>query len=141
MLAHEIALEIIPTADIDFVLFDADEIEPLSLTHRFARVRHRKYVISHPDQGTDVRREEAAFFGEFPLQGGGPGFTRGDATPRRDPEISRPRVVGERFEEQDAIVTIQYDGPDRLPVWDVVGATSRGLHEQELSGHNPETSG
>jgi hypothetical protein len=30
--AHEVPLEIIPTADIDLVLLDADEIEPLTLT-------------------------------------------------------------------------------------------------------------
>jgi hypothetical protein len=139
--AHEGALEIIPTADIDLVQFDADEVEALPLTHRLAGVRHRKYVISHPDQGTDLCAYEATFFGEFPLQGGGRGFSGGDAAPGRDPEISRPRVVGEGFEEQDAIVTIQDDGPDRLPNWDVHGMRTRVLHEQELSGHNPETSG
>ena len=63
VLAHEVALEIIPTADIDLVLIDADEIKALPLTRGLARVRHRKHVFSHPDQGTDVSRLESAFFG------------------------------------------------------------------------------
>ena len=63
MFAHEGALEIVPTADIDLMLFDANEVEALPLTQGLARVRHRKYVISHPDQGTDVCGKEAAFFG------------------------------------------------------------------------------
>ena len=47
----------------DIVLLDANEIETLPLTRGLARVRHRKYVFSYPDQGTDVSRDEATFFG------------------------------------------------------------------------------
>jgi hypothetical protein len=53
--AHEGSLEIIPTTDIDLGLFDSNEIEALPLTHWFAGGGHREYVISHPDQATDLR--------------------------------------------------------------------------------------
>jgi hypothetical protein len=40
--AHKVALEIIPTTDIDLVLVDADEIEALPLTRGLAGVGHAK---------------------------------------------------------------------------------------------------
>jgi hypothetical protein len=61
--AHELALEVIPTADIDIVLVDADEIEALPLAHGLAGERHRENLVSHPDQGTDLGGPKPAFFG------------------------------------------------------------------------------
>jgi hypothetical protein len=61
VLAHEVALKIIPTADIDLVLIDADEIKALPLAHGLARERHREDMVSHPDQGTDLGRHQTAF--------------------------------------------------------------------------------
>ncbi|MEA2636711.1 MAG: uncharacterized protein QOH92_3478 [Chloroflexota bacterium] len=138
MFAHEVALELVPTADIDLVLFDADQIVALPLAHGLAGVRHRKDVISYPDQRADLGGRKTAFFGEFSLQGGDHGFSSRDAAPGRDPEVSGPGVVGEGFEKQDAVVTVQDHGPNRLPNWDGVGLTIRGLREQELTGIIPK---
>ena len=63
VLAHKDPFEIVPTADIDLVLIDADEVEALPLTGEFPRVRYRKYVFAHPDQRSDLGDDEAAFFG------------------------------------------------------------------------------
>jgi hypothetical protein len=132
--AHEGALEIIPTADIDLVLVDPNEIEALPLTRGLARVRHRKNVFSYPDQGTYVSRHEATFFGEFSPQRIGRGFASRDATTWSDPEVPRPGVVWERLEEQYAIVAIQYHCPHSLPNHGhVVGVRIRSFHEPELS--------
>ena len=61
MLAHEVALELIPTADIDLVMVDADEIEALTLARGLAGVGHRKDMLSQPDQRTDLGGHQAAF--------------------------------------------------------------------------------
>jgi hypothetical protein len=61
--SHEVALEVVPTADINVVLVDADEIEALPLAHGLAREKHREDVVSHPDQGSDRSGLKPAFFG------------------------------------------------------------------------------
>jgi hypothetical protein len=65
MLAHEDPLQIIPAADVHIVVFDADEIEVLTLPREDARGRHRKSVFSRPDLPTDLCGSQTAFFGEF----------------------------------------------------------------------------
>jgi hypothetical protein len=54
VLAHEVAFKIVPTADIDIMLFDADEIEALTLANALTGPRQREDVFAHPDQRADL---------------------------------------------------------------------------------------
>ena len=142
MIAHEDALEVVPPADIDLVPADPDEIKALALANQLTGARHRKDVPAYPDRRTDLAANEPTLLDQFARQGSLCGLSNRNAAAGGDPEVSRSRRVAEGFEEQDAVVTIQDDGPDCIPnAWSIGRATIQGLHQLELSGHNPETSG
>ncbi len=63
MFAQELALEIVPTSDIDIVPFHADEVEALALSKGLAGARQREYVLSYPDETADLTAKESALFG------------------------------------------------------------------------------
>jgi len=106
MLSHEVALEIIPAADIDVVTIDAHEVKALALAQNPAAVRKWKSMFTHPDKRTDLTGNEPALFSQLSPQGAGIGFSIRHAAARRDPKITRSALVAEGFEQQDAVVTI-----------------------------------
>ena len=139
MLAHKVALEIIPTADIDIVLLDANEIETLTLANELTGARQRKDVLSHPDQRSELVGNEPTLLGQLSPQGIGSGLSGRNAAARGNPEMLRAAVVPEGLEEQHSIVTIQDDGPDRFPNdRHGVCVRIRRRHQQELSGIIPK---
>ena len=142
MLAHEDSLEVVPAADVDVMPFDPDEVKALALPNQLAGGWQREHVLAYPDQRSDLATTQPTLLGEFSRQCRSGRFSSRDAAARSDPKVPRPRLVRERFEEQDAVVPIQDDGADRLPNdGDLLGVTIGRLHQQELSGHNPEASG
>ena len=99
MLAHKVALEIIPTADIDIVLLDANEIETLTLANELTGARQRKDVLSHPDQRSELIGNKPTLLGQLSPQGIGSGLSGRNAAARGNPEMLRAAVVPEGLEE------------------------------------------
>jgi hypothetical protein len=106
MLAHKVALEVIPTADIDIVPFDADEIKALALSEELAGARQGEDVLADPDQRPDLTARESTLLSQFARQGIGGGLSGADAASRGDPEMARTDFVPKGLEEQHTVVTI-----------------------------------